>query len=257
MTHLTYDNNMKDFYPTFVPISTWIGWQEIEWKNDIYSKVLSISMVSGKPLEEVRDLPFDKLGQLYVDSIEKLNESFGSVFAVKYKGQELYFSAPHLATIGEVADIEAMLSSDKPYEILKVLMRPVKYDKTGIEWTKVTEDISVKYITNFEDNYARYECKKYDINKVKKSVLGDIGFWEEFPASIYSSIVDFIAGVGISSLIHLQDYSRELSKEGMQSLMEKLQLAGVGFRRWSVWQRVTFSESQETNESQTSTLGSV
>ena len=248
---------MKNFYPRFIPIETWIQWQTIEWKNDIYSKVLSISMVSGKPLEEVRELPLPSLGELYVESIEKLNESFGSVFAVKFKGQELYFSAPHLATIGEVADIEAMLSSDKPYEILKVLMRPVKYDNTGIEWTKITDDISVKYTTNFEDNYSKYECKKYDINKIKQSKLGTVEFWKDFPASIYSSMVDFIAGVGISSLIHLQDYTRELSKEGMQSLMEKLQLAGVGFRRWSVWQRVTFSESQETNESQTSTLGSV
>ena len=248
---------MENFYPTFVPISTWIQWQTIDWKNSIYDKVLSISMVSGKPLDDVRNMPLNELGPLYVDSIEKLNESFGAVFAVKYKGHELYFSAPHMATIGEVADIEAMLASDEPYEILKVLMRPVKYDNTGIEWTKVSDDISVKYITNFEENYSKYECKKYDINKIKKSKLGAPEFWAGFPASIYASVVDFIAGVGISSLAHLQAYSQNLKKEDMKKMMKNLHLAGVGFRQSSVWRKVTFSKSQETEESQTSTSDSV
>ena len=248
---------MKDFYPTFVPISTWIEWQTIEWKNSIYDKVLSISMVSGKPLEDVRNIPLTELGKLYVDSIEKLNQSFGAVFAVKYKDKELYFSAPHLATIGEVADIEAMLASDKPYEILKVLMRPVKYDNTGIEWTKVSDDISVKYISNFEDNYSKYECKKYDINKIKKSQLGDVDFWKDFPASIYSSIVDFIAGVGLTSLTHIRAYSNDLQEENLKQMMKNLQLGGAGFRSLSVWRKVTFSESQETTESLTSTSDSV
>ena len=245
---------MNKYYPDFVPISTWIEWQSIEWKNDVYSKILSISMVSGKPLDEVRNVPINELADLYVKSIEKLTEGSNPIFAIKYKGQELYFSAPHLATIGEVADIEAFLASEQPYEILKVLFRPVKNDSTGVEWTKLNDDISVKYITSFEENYASYTVKKYNIDKIKGTKFNTIEFWADFPSSVYSSVVDFIAGVGISSLIHFENYSKELEPEKMKELIARLTMAGAGFRAWSVWQKVTFSESQETIESPTSTL---
>ena len=242
---------MKNYYPDFVPIKTSIDWHSVEWKNDVYSKVLSISMVSGKSIEEVRDIPIHELAELYVESIEKLQESTLPIFAIKYKGYDLYFSAPHLATIGEVADIEAFLASEQPYEILKVLFRPVDKDATGVEWTKLNEDISVKYINDFEKNYASYTVKKYNVDKIKGSELSTLEFWEDFPASIYHSVVDFIAGVGIASLIHFDNYSLELDKETMTKLMESLTMAGDGFRRWSVWQKVTFSESQETEASLT------
>ena len=236
---------MNNFYPTFVPISTWIEWQTVEWKNDIYSKVLSISMVSGKPIDDIRNIPLQELGALYLESVEKLTKSEKPVFAIKYKGKELYFTAPHLATIGEVADIEAFLASKEPYKILKVLFRPVKTDNTGIEWTKLTDDISVKYITDFEDNYSKYVCDEYDTKKMKATDLDTTEFWADFPSEIYASVVDFIAGVGISSLIHLENYSKDLDQNLMKSLMENLTMAGAGYRQYSVWEKVTFSELQE------------
>ena len=251
MKHSATHSKVTFNFPDFVSISKWIEWQTIEWKNDLYSKILSISIVSGKDISEIRTLPVGFLAQLYEESINMMRETHRPVFAIKYKGEELYFGAPHLATIGEVADIEFMMASDKPYEVLKVLFREVDYDNTGIEWEKISDDISVKYITNFEENYSKYSVKKYDVEEIKKTKLGDVDFWSDFPAPIYQSCLGFIAGIGISSLINFNHYSKELNQDEMKSLMATLDQVGDGFLSLSVLQKVTFSQSQETNQSQT------
>ena len=145
-----------------------------------------------------------------------VKESSRPSFAIRYKGEELYFSAPHLGTIGEYTDIEQMLKSKQPYEVLKILFRPVKWDRTGVEWTKVSDDVSVKYITNFAAHYENYEVEKYDADRVKKSKFGQADWWDDFPSNIYAGIVDFIAGIGMSSLMHFNLYSQNTETPEMK-----------------------------------------
>ncbi|MDA8031635.1 MAG: hypothetical protein MPK62_11030, partial [Alphaproteobacteria bacterium] len=234
-------------FPDYISIKKWIEWMEVEWKNDLHSKVLSISIVSGKPVEEIRKLPAGFLAKLYEESINMMKEVSIPFIAIKYKGERLYFSAPTLSTIGEVADIEHMLASEEPYGILKVLFRPCKVDQTDTKWEKYGEDIEIKPMVNFEEQYKKYAVEKYDINSIKGTKIDDDKWWDDFPHPFYAAMEVFISGTGITSLVNILPCSQKQDENKMTEMIANLNRAGASFRSYMVLRKVTFSDLQETN----------
>ena len=230
-----------------INIKTYYDWHQSDLKNDIGSKVKTISMAKGMTEEEVKSLPLSELGKMYVESITSFTDKSNPVFAVKYKGEELYFSMPTEGSIGEVADIETKLGSNKPWKILSVFFRPCEVDKTQKPWVD-SQGVKVKEIGSFNEDYSKYRVLKYDIKDERYEKYQEEGYWDDFPASIYNATLDFIAGIGTSYLLATKTYSRNeepLDREQLSQLVAHLAILGDGIRSYSTWRKVTFSKSME------------
>ena len=231
-----------------INIKTYYDWHNSDFENDYRDKVKSIALTHGITEEEVKNKPITELGKLYLEGIEALTATAPPVFAIKYKGEELYFSMPIEGTIGEVADIETKLASPKPYQILSVFFRPCEVDKTKKGWVESCGH-EVKEIKNFSAEYSSYKVKRYDTKDESLSKYQDPDYWNDFPAPIYNSMLDFIAGIGTSFSLATTTYSTKeqlLDREKLSNLVGHLTILGDGIRSYSTWQKVTFSKSTET-----------
>ena len=229
-------------------IKTYSQWHNEEFVNDLNSKVKSICITHGLSEQEVKDKPISELSSLYLEGLEMLNAKANPFFAVKYKGEELYFSMPTEGTIGEVADVESKMGSDKPWKVLSVFFRPVESDVSMKPWVE-SAGLEVKEISSFMTEYKKYKVKRYDTDDESLKKYQEDDYWDDFPAALYNSILDFTVGIGTNYSLAAQTYSEKnqlLDRENLSQLVGNLAILGDGIRSYSTWQKVTFSTSTET-----------
>lgn len=181
-----------------------------ENETEVNEKEL-VSICIDIPYHLIDKLPFDEYN-LALESIAKtlsIESTFYQRF--EYRGREFGF-IPDLENItaGEFAALDMFFKdSDKhALDILNVLYRPVKEEKTYSNW------------------WSKEEVKKYVIEPYDNEV--DINYFKDVPYEIYEGSMIFFYNLGKDLLVATQKYMSQ--EEAKMTEAERLEKSGDGIK---------------------------
>ena len=210
--------------PSYLTIKHYLGFQLItDIKNDIDLVINTVSIMTGYPVEEIRQWNIDNLVTVYKALAEVQMDTKAEFYPILEVEGTLYgFQPISKMTVGEHMDLE-MLAKDPQKnlpEIIAILYRPIKEHKLKSLEFQVKSNIKA-LVGGSEHLFPYYTLEPYDANQCKIDSVK----MNDFPANVALGAMSFFLLTGGVSLKSSQISSRRDLKQMMKKIEEEAKLA--------------------------------
>ena len=182
--------------PDYLSLKHWKQFVANEHLEPTDKMIFMLSLLSDKPVEEIKTYTPVALEQVYTAVLKSLNELEPSFYPIFELDNVLYgFRSMTSLTLGEYVDLERLAKQpqDNIEEIMAILYRPITKNRfSGIKWAfKNKHKVALGEAENL---FKYYEVEEYDSSKrgenaEKLSVI---------PASLALGALSFFLVVGTS-----------------------------------------------------------
>jgi len=237
--------------PNYLTIKHYLGFQMItDVKNDIDLVINTVSIMTGHPIEEIRQWGIDDLVTVYKALAEVQLDTKAEFYPILEVEGTLYgFQPISKMTVGEHMDLE-MLAKDPQKnlpEIIAMLYRPIKEHKLKSLEFKVKSNIKA-LVGGSEHLFPYYTVEPYDVYQR----MSDREKMNDFPASVALGAMSFFLLTAEMSLKNSQTSSPQMLKKQMEKMSKKAQLVfhntTDGFTRYTSLRTLPSYKSQEISQ---------
>jgi hypothetical protein len=237
--------------PNYLTIKHYLGFQLItDVKNDIDLVINTVSIMTGHPVEEIRQWGINDLVTVYKALIEVQLDTKPEFYPILEVEGTLYgFQPISKMTVGEHMDLDRLVKDPQKNlsEIIAILYRPITEHKLRSLEFQVKSNIKA-LVGGSEHIFPYYTVEKYDANqrKIDKEKILD------FPASVALGAMSFFLLTGGTSLKSSQMSSPLDHKSMMKKMEEQAKLVFNntmdGFTQYTSLRTLPSYKSQEINQ---------
>jgi len=236
--------------PNYLTIKHYLGFQMItDVKNDIDLVINTVSIMTGHPVEEIRQWGIDDLVTVYKALAEVQLDTKAEFYPILEVEGTLYgFQPISKMTVGEHMDLERLAKDPQKnlLEIVAILYRPISEHKLKSLEFKVKSNIKA-LVGGSEHLFPYYTVEKYDANQRKIDSVK----MNDFPASAALGAMSFFLLTAETSLKNSQTSSPQDQKLKMEAMKKKASLflsTTDGSSRYTSLQTLPSFKSQEINQ---------
>jgi hypothetical protein len=236
--------------PNYLTIKHYLGFQMItDVKNDIDLVINTVSIMTGHPVEEIRQWGIDDLVTVYKALAEVQLDTKAEFYPILEVEGTLYgFQPISKMTVGEHMDLERLAKDPQKnlLEIVAILYRPISEHKLKSLEFKVKSNIKA-LVGGSEHLFPYYTVEKYDANQRKIDSVK----MNDFPASAALGAMSFFLLTAETSLKNSQTSSPQDQKLKMKAMKKKASLflsTTDGSSRYTSLQTLPSFKSQEINQ---------
>lgn len=237
--------------PNYLTIKHYLGFQLInDVKNNIDLVINTVSIMTGYPIEEIRQWNINDLVTVYKALAEVQLDTKPEFYPILEVEGTLYgFQPISKMTVGEHMDLETLAKDTHKNlsEIIAILYRPIKEHKLKSLEFKVKSNIKA-LVGGSEHLFPYYTVEPYDSTqrKIDKEKMND------FPASVALGAMSFFLLTGGTSLKNSQTSSLQDQKLKMKQLLKNTRLVFNstmdGSTRYMSLHTLPSYKSQEINQ---------
>lgn len=237
--------------PNYLTIKHYLGFQMItDVKNDIDLVINTVSIMTGQPIDEIRQWNIDDLVTVYKALAEVQMDTKAEFYPIVEVEGTLYgFQPVSKMNIGEHMDLERLAKDPQKNmtEIVAILYRPISEHKLRSLEFKVKSNIKA-LMGGSEHLFPYYTVEKYDANqrKIDKEKMND------FPASVALGAMSFFLLTGTQSLKNSRTSSPHDQKQQIKKMNKTVKSAFKntmdGFTQYTSLQTLPSYKSQEINQ---------
>jgi hypothetical protein len=209
--------------PNYLTIKHYLGFQLItDVTNDIDLVINTVSIMTGNPVEEIRQWNIDDLVTVYKALAEVQLDTKAEFYPILEVENTLYgFQPISKMTVGEHMDLERLAKDPQKNlpEIIAILYRPIKEHKLRSLEFQVKSNIKA-LMGGSEHLFPYYTLEPYDANqrRIDKEKMND------FPASVALGAMSFFLLTAEISLKNSQTYSPQDLKSKMKKMEKQVKL---------------------------------
>jgi hypothetical protein len=237
--------------PNYLTIKHYLGFQMItDVKDDIDLVINTVSIMTGQPIDEIRQWNIDDLVTVYKALAEVQLETKPEFYPIVEVEGTLYgFQPISKMNVGEHMDLERLAKDPQKNmtEIAAILYRPIAEHKLKSIEFKVKSNIKA-LVGGSEHLFPYYTVEKYDATqrKIDKEKMND------FPASVALGAMSFFLLTGATSLKNSPTSSHHDLKSKMtemnKSVKQVFKSTTDGFSRYMSLQTLPSYKSQEISQ---------
>lgn len=209
--------------PNYLTIEHYLGFQAIEdIVTDRDMVINTVSIMTGQPIEEIRQWRIDDLVTVYKALAEVQLDTKAEFYPILEVEGTLYgFQPISKMNIGEHMDLERLAKEPQKNmtEIVAILYRPIKEHKLKSLEFQVKSNIKA-LVGGSEHLFPYYTLEKYDATQRKIDAVK----MKDFPASVALGAMSFFLLTGETSLKNSQTSSPQDQKLRMEQMKKKASL---------------------------------
>jgi hypothetical protein len=237
--------------PNYLTIKHYLGFQMItDVKDDIDLVINTVSIMTGQPIDEIRQWNIDDLVTVYKALAEVQMDTKPEFYPILEVEGTLYgFQPISKMNVGEHMDLERLAKDPQKNmtEIIAILYRPISEHKLKSLEFKIKSNIKA-LVGGSEHLFPYYTLEKYDATQRKIDAVK----MNDFPASVALGAMSFFLLTGATSLKNSPISSHRDLKSKMlemnKSVKSVFKNTTDGFSRYTSLQTLPSYKSQEINQ---------
>jgi hypothetical protein len=237
--------------PNYLTIKHYLGFQMItDVKDDIDLVINTVSIMTGQPIDEIRQWNIDDLVTVYKALAEVQMDTKPEFYPILEVEGTLYgFQPISKMNVGEHMDLERLAKDPQKNmtEIIAILYRPISEHKLKSLEFKIKSNIKA-LVGGSEHLFPYYTLEKYDATQRKIDAVK----MNDFPASVALGAMSFFLLTGTISLKDSQISSHRDLKLKMKKMENQVKQVfnstTGGFTQYMSLHTLPSYKSQEINQ---------